>query len=356
MPVPEQRDPRATCSLLATWLRDRLPDAAGLTVSGLRTPSASGFSSEILLLDAGWIERGAPRSQALVVRVAPTAHRLFLEPRFDDQCRLMRILDGVAGVPTPAVRWYEPDPGLLGAPFVVMDHVAGLVPPDQPTYHTEGWVVEASPADRAGLWWRSLEVLSRIHRLDVDALGLGFVDRPEHGPTGIDQQLGYYERFLAWTGAELPVAQAALRWLRAERPDEPGPPALLWGDARIGNMIFRDFEPRAVLDWEMATLGQPEVDLAWFLYLDRHHSEGAGVLRLAGFPTAAETVRHYERLLGRPMRDLGYYEVFAALRFAVIMARLGRLFIEFGLLPEDSDFPTTNTAARLLGLVLETRC
>jgi aminoglycoside phosphotransferase (APT) family kinase protein len=357
MPVPDQRDPGLTCSLLQGWLRDRLPPAEGLIVTGLRTPSGSGFSGETLLFDAEWTERGVRRRQPLVARVAPTAYRLFPEPRFEDQCRVMRILGGQTDVPMPAVRWFEPGQDPLGAPFVIVDQVPGLVPCDVPTYHQEGWVADASPAERARMWWGALEVLARIHRLDVDGLGLRFVDRPEHGRTGLDQQLGYYERFLAWAGAgELPDAREALAWLRARQPDEAGPPCLLWGDARIGNVIFRDFEPRAVLDWEMVTLGQPEVDLAWFLYFDRHHSEGYATPRLAGLPSADETVARYERLLGRPMRDLAYYEVFAAMRFAVIMARLGVLFMEFGMLPPGSDYPTTNTAAMLLRVILEARC
>ena len=357
MPVPNPRDAQLTCSLLAAWLARHIPLAEGLTVSGLHTPSGSGFSSETLLFDAEWAQEGVRRRRALVVRVAPIAYQLFPEPRFQDYCRVMSILGRRSGLPIPRVRWYEPDPDLLGAPFVVTDHVTGRVPPDNPTYHVDGWVTEASPTQRAQMWWRSIDVLAEIHRLDVGTLGLGFVDRPEYGRTGIDQQLGYYERFLSWTGSLAPpVCQTALDWLRRKQPAEDGPPSLLWGDARIGNVIFFDFEPRALLDWEMVTLGQPEVDLAWFLYLDRHHSEGSGVARLAGFPSQEHTVARYERLLGRQMRHMTYYEVFAALRFAVIMARLGQLFIEFGWLPPESDYPSDNTAARLLCAVLEARC
>jgi aminoglycoside phosphotransferase (APT) family kinase protein len=357
MPVPDQRDPGLTCSLLEGWLSDRLPGARNLVVSGLRTPSGSGFSSETLLFEAGWTEGGARHAEPLVARVGPTAYRLFPEPRFEDQCRVMRILDRETDLPLPAVRWIEDGPDPLGAPFVVMDHVTGLVPGDVPPYHQDGWVVEASPEDRARMWWGALDVLVRIHQLDVGALGLGFVDRPEFGRTGIDQQLGYYELFADWAGAgELRDVHEALAWLRARQPDEAGPPRLLWGDSRIGNVIFRDFEPRAVLDWEMVTLGQPEVDLAWFLFFDRHHSEGSATVRLDGFPSPEETIARYERLLGRPMRDLAYYEVFAAMRFAVIMARLGVLFEEFGMMPRDSGFSTTNTAARLLRVILDERC
>jgi aminoglycoside phosphotransferase (APT) family kinase protein len=355
MPVPDQRDPALTAAALAAWLGERMPEARDLVVSGLRTPSLTGFSSETLLLDADWTRDGAACHRSLVVRVGPSAYRLFPEARFEDHCRVMRILDGETDVPLPPVRWYEPDASPLGAPFLVMDHVDGQVPPDSPPYHAEGWVADAAPADRTRLWWGGIEVLSSIHRLDVAGLGLDFVDRPEYGRTGIDQQLGYYERFASSAGAtDVPAVRTALERLRRDQPAESGPPCLLWGDARIGNVIYRDFEPRAVLDWEMVTLGQPEVDLAWFLYLDRHHGEVAG--RLPGFPGPDETVARYERLLGRPMRHLEYYELFAGVRFAVIMARLGQLFIEFGLLPPDNDYSTNNTASRLLAVILETRC
>ncbi len=354
MPVPDQRDPGVTSRALTGWLCERLGDAEDVAVTRLRKPSTSGFSNETLLFDAEWTQAGRRMREPLVARVAPTAYQLFPEPRFEDQHRLLGILSGRTDVPVPSVRWYEPGAALLGAPFLVMDHVAGEVPSDTPSYHQEGFLAEAAPEARARAWWLSLDVLARIHRLDVEALGLGFVDRPEFGKAGIGQQLGYYAHFLRWGSAgPQPVAEAALDWLRRERPVEEGPPRLLWGDSRIGNVIFQEFEPRAVLDWEMVTLGQPEVDLAWFLFMDRHHWQGFGVPRLAGLPGRAETSARYERLLRRPLRHLAYYEVFAAFRFAVIMGRLGRMFMDFEILPPDSDFPTNNSAVRLLAALLE---
>src|SRR5207244_12421350 len=111
-------------------------------------------------------------------------------------------------------------------------------------------------------------------------------------------------------GRPEPVIEAGLAWLRRHRPaDEPL--GLCWGDARIGNMIFAGARCRAVLDWEMATLGNPEQDLAWWLFLDRHHSEGIGLERLAGLPRRDEQVARYEELMGPPVRHLDYYGVFA---------------------------------------------
>jgi aminoglycoside phosphotransferase (APT) family kinase protein len=102
----------------------------------------------------------------------------------------------------------------------------------------------------------------------------------------------------------------------------------------------------------MATLGQPEEDLAWFLYLDKHHSEGVGAARLPGFPAAAEPIARYAQLAGRPMRHMDYYEVLSGFKFTVIMARIGQLFIHYDLVPADNDFPYNNTASQLLAKIL----
>src|SRR6185295_15576045 len=230
----------------------------------------------------------------------------------------------------------------LGAPFFVMEKVDGRIPGDNPPYHAAGWVTEIAPAERAALWWHGLEVLARIHRLDWRATGLDFLSGHMPGPPGVLRQLAYYERFLAWArGRPQPIAEAALAWLRARVPAEE-PVGVCWGDARIGNMIFRDGRCVAVLDWEMATLGNPEQDLGWWLFLDRHHSEGIGLPRLDGFPSREETVARYEELTRRRVRHLEFYELFAGFRFAVIMCRLAQMLIAFDALPSDSDLETNN--------------
>jgi len=118
-------------------------------------------------------------------------------------------------------------------------------------------------------------------------------------------------------------------------------------------MIFREGRCVAVLDWEMVSLGSPEADLAWFLFLDRHHSEGVGTPRLPGFPSREATVERYAERTGHAPRHLHYYEVFAAFRFSVIMIRLAQQLQVLGLLPADSDFETNNIPSRLLARLLD---
>jgi aminoglycoside phosphotransferase (APT) family kinase protein len=350
MVVPAPRDPDVTRDILTRWLGDqaRLP---GARITDLKTPEFTGFSSEMLMVD---VEHDGG-TESFAVRVAPLHYQVFPEPRFAEQYRLMRILDTETDIPVPPVRWYEPDPGYLGAAFVVMRRIDGRVPTDSPPYHTGGWVTEITPAERAAMWWSGLDIVARLHRLDADALDLGFLDQPHWGKVGLDQRLAYYEHYMNWAyPGPKPTATRALAWLKEHRPDEPNDPVLLWGDARIGNMIFAPGgTPVAVLDWETATFGQAEEDLAWYLFLDRHHSEGLEVPPLEGFPPAAETIARYEELAGRPMRHMGWYEVLSAFKFTVIMSRISNAMIEWGWLEPDSDFPYNNNCSRLTDVILE---
>jgi aminoglycoside phosphotransferase (APT) family kinase protein len=352
MPVPDPRDPETTKAVLTTWLRaaGRLP---GAEITHLETPEFSGFSSEILMLD---VTHGAGGTQErFALRIAPLHYQVFPEVRFEEQYRLMRILAERTDIPVPPIRWYEPDDSYLGAPFFVMRRIDGRVPTDMPPYHSGGWVTEVEPAEREAMWWNGLEILARLHRLDPATLDAGFLDQPRWGPPGIKQRLGYYEHYMNWAySGPKPTAQQALEWLKRNQPAEQHEPVLLWGDARIGNVIYAaGGVPLAVLDWETATFGQPEEDLAWYLYLDRHHSEGVYADRLEGFPDRAETICRYEKMLGRPVRDMSYYEVLSGFKFTVIMSRIGQAMIEWDWLEGDSDFPYNNNASRLLDAILE---
>ena len=107
---------------------------------------------------------------------------------------------------------------------------------------------------------------------------------PGRGKPGIEQQMSYYRDFLDWAaqGEQVPVLESTWQWLVDHQPAEEGEVVLSWGDSRIGNIIWDDFRAAAVLDWEMASLGQPEMDLGWFLYFDRQFSDPLGVPRPAG--------------------------------------------------------------------------
>jgi aminoglycoside phosphotransferase (APT) family kinase protein len=360
MAIPTQRDPEQTAAALTTWLAGLLPAGAGPVLSNLVVPQVTGHSNETLLFDATWrgADPGAPeerRTVSLVARIRPTGYAVFPEYDMHLQYRCMEIVARSSDVPVPAVRWYEDRDDVLGQPFYVMDRVDGVVPGDNPPFSQEGWLKDASPADQARLWRSSIGVLARLHALDWRAVGFGFLDRPADGPGGFDQQLASQRRYLDWmaAGRPQPTLEAAWCWLLEHRPASSHETVLNWGDARLANVIYRDFEPVAVLDWEMACLGPPEVDLGWWWYMTRYMCEGVGRELLAGFPDRDATARLYADLSGRPVRDLGYYEVYAAFRFGIILSRIADTYQQLGLFPADVDVVTSNGATRMLAALLD---
>jgi aminoglycoside phosphotransferase (APT) family kinase protein len=115
-----------------------------------------------------------------------------------------------------------------------------------------------------------------------------------------------------------------------------------------------DGDVAAVLDWEMAELGPAEVDLGWWLVTEEFYGTGLGVAMLEGVPDEQQTVRRWEQLVGRPAREVDYYKLLAALRYALVLVRARDINVQRGGLSDDSTMhtnnPMTQTIARLLGV------
>ncbi|MFQ5514815.1 MAG: phosphotransferase family protein [Myxococcota bacterium] len=304
------------------WLSQRIA-VSDLELSELEAPSHGGLSHETRLFRARWDDGLERRVRDLVLRLAPAGLPLF--PRYDleAQFRLQQILGERTELPVPRVLWLETDPTVLGRAFYVMERVPGRVASDVPPYLLGGWLHDATPAQQRRAQESLVDALARLHRLDWRKLGLDYLDRPECGPLGLDQEFGYWRRYLDWAGAKhpLPVLEAAFAWCLEHRPASTGSVGLSWGDARIGNVIYGDdFRPAALLDWEMACLGPPELDLGWMIFL--HETALIWLEDLPGFHGREAILERYQQALGREVRDLLFYEVWAGLRAAAIRARI----------------------------------
>jgi aminoglycoside phosphotransferase (APT) family kinase protein len=347
-------DPEIAGPALERWHAARHPDQGEVRITDIDIPSANGMSSETVLFGMSWTEDGAPHEQAFVARVAPTANGLF--PTYD----LAHEQDAIGAVaastrvPVPATYGVEEDTSVLGGPFLVMERLSGRVPADDPPFTAAGWVVELSPGEQAAMYDNALVAMAGISTTDVSGLGSETVGHPGRGDS-LTQQLAHYETLYAWTaaGRAHPVLDSALEWVRANLPADQAPAGLSWGDARVGNMMFGDdLAVTGVLDWEMATIGEAELDLAWFLFLNRNHTDGMGLPVPPGFPSREQTLARYEGLLGRPLVNFEFHEVFAAVRATILMMRIGIMMIEAGLLPEDAAMPVSNPASQLLAGIL----
>ncbi|HEX5121121.1 MAG TPA: phosphotransferase family protein [Pseudonocardiaceae bacterium] len=353
MPMLEERDLVRSKIALLDWLHAKLGEPAEAELVDLRPPEGSGFSSETLIVTANWSDDTGRHTHELVVRLASTRFRVVREVSLTEQAQVMRLLAGHSTVPVPEVLWYEEDPSILGGPFLVIRKLPGRVPGDQPPYHEAGWLVDTAPADRTAIWWSAVDTLVRLHSFDTHAHDLSFLAGSGAPPLrGLLDRLGAQQDWVA--EADLPEIRQAREWLLANQPAAHDDPVLLWGDARIGNMLFTGTGVTGALDWEKAMVGPREIDLAWFLYVDRHHSEGCRLPRLAGMPEPAETIARYQELTGHVVRDLPYFEVLSGYHFALLMIRAVALLLEFNILPTEigANLVQDNSSTRLLRTTL----
>ncbi len=335
----------ASRSSFLRWLERRLGTA--VEIKQWDAPEGAGHSNETILVEA-LTAKSEPLS--LVVRVEAPLPALF--PRYDLglQCDCMRRIAEHSDVPVPRVRWFESERSVFGRPFYVMDRIDGLVPADRLPYTLSGWLFDATVEQQSALFNASLDVLVGLHAIDWRKAGLEVLHRPEHGRTGFEQQFGWWMDFAKWASADRPqpTIDGASSWLIDRIPPQSGPTVLNWGDARISNIMYRDFRPVAVLDWEMAALGPAEVDVAFFLFFQKFFSQGLGVPDLPGFPDRDVAIATYERRAGRKLDHLFFYEVFAAWRNACVMLRIADLYEARGMIPAGSGAGQNNIATRML--------
>lgn len=343
---------------LEAWLAERSPRVSDVRVDEIRAPSASGFSNDTVFFRARWREGGALHERHYVVRIEPRTPPVYPYqtneplPSVALQYRAMQGVTRAGGVPIAPLVGYEASDSPLGGPFYVMGFVEGDVPKDNPLYTKEGFFVEAGPEQRHRLIDSGLAVLARLHALDPERAGLGWLG--VGGSPGLGRQLEIYGQYAheLLDGRTHEVLSHAFAWLAREIPAE-GAIAPSWGDARIGNMIFRDFECVAVNDWEAVALGPAELDLGWWLMFDRFAHESSGAPRLEGEPTREEQRALYERHAGRAVNDPFYYEVLAAARFTTVMIRTCQRMTDAGLVPASMNMPIHNPATQVLAELLE---
>lgn len=298
------------------WLQARCPDRPGLRLGELRFPEASGESSVTLLLDARWPDGSA---EPLVLRMVPPHSEVFESHDLRMQYEMMEIMRE-EGVPVPPLLGYEPDASLLGSDFYVMGFVEGRIPPDKPPMAFGSWVAELRPEERAAMWGHGLDTLVRIHRIDLARHDFSRLPRARPGEPLVAQELRKWDSMFAPAlreGAD-PELLEAWGWLM-EHPPESEALRLCWGDSRVGNVIWRELRPVAVLDWEMANLADPLSDLAWWVWIDRCTCEGLGAPRMSGLPEPREVYARWSERTGLSVANVGWFELFTVVRFAIVL-------------------------------------
>jgi len=253
-----------------------------------------------------------------------------------DVYKRQQLVGEHTAVPVPEALWYEPDSAVLGGAFFVMSRVDGLVPPDVLPYtFGDNWVFAGSDANRQMLEASAVRALAGIHSITPDRHDLRYLEHPVAGASSLERSLNHWNSYHEVMVSEepSPLLTACFSWLHDNLPTDTGGDALSWGDARIGNMLFRDFQVVAVLDWEMAEVAPPEVDLGWLCYLHRFFHDLAVQLGSPGLPAMLRPpdVREvYGRWSGREPGDLTWHMFYAAVRHGLNMRRVAERAIWFG--------------------------
>lgn len=340
------RDRSALRGAMQLWLAARLPPGSDPAVGELHPTSANGMSSETLLFDAAWQDTPAgPQQHQLVARIAPDAADVPVFPSYDltRQYRIIELVAQLTDVPVPRLWWNEESPAALGSPFFVMSRVHGLVPPDVLPYNFgDSWLYDASPQQQRHLQDSTIAVLARIHALDASDPRFAFLAFDEPGETRLAQHLAHtrsWYEFCVAKAERSALIERAFAWLAENLPAERSA-VVCWGDSRIGNVMYRDFEPVAVFDWEMAGLGPRELELAWIIYAHRVFEDFAEDFGAGGMPDffrPHDVVATYESISGHSPRHLEWYLTYAAVQYGIVFLRTGQRSVHFGEKPAPAD-------------------
>lgn len=346
-----RRDAAQVREALMRWLRAR-PGYATATIVELSRPEGAGLSNETWLFIC---ERDG-RREPLVLQVGPARGGLFRRYDLGVMARVQRRLGEVGGVPVARVRWDETTPTALGAPFYVMERVAGRVPSDNPSYHGPGWFAELAADAQAACWYSGIAAMATLHRLEPRADGFEFlVDAPWGMPLDADPartRLAQWRDFLHWGARRpLPVIEDALVELERTCPP-PSSPRVHWGDAKLSNCVLADDRVQALLDWELCGLSDPQEDLAFWILLDWAQWRSLGLTRLPHLPSPRATVAHYEALAGRAQPQVAWWFKFGLVRLAIIYHRFIERRIDAGRLAPDVDALALNPICGLMPEIL----
>jgi aminoglycoside phosphotransferase (APT) family kinase protein len=300
--------------LLEKWLPAHIPGFEGPFALEKFIGGQSNPTYRLQAANAQYVLRRKPFGPLL-----PSAHAV------EREFKLISALHPT-GFPVPRPNALCEDPNVIGAPFYVMDLVAGrnLV---------EGSLPGTARKDRRSIYEAMIDTLASLHALDPDEIGLGDYGRP--GNFFERQVSRWTKQYRASQTDDIREMEQLIEWLPATIPPQGGT-TIVHGDYRLDNLIFADTMPRvdAVLDWELSTLGDPLSDFSyvamnWVISPDGKAGIGGLDLEALGIPSLDEMVERYCVATGRPsVPKLDWYFAFNQFRLAAIIQGIKRRMID----------------------------
>ena len=344
------RDISTLPGVMSHWLSTVIPGGTTPQVTVESGVDSNGMSSETIILTGRWDADGQAHEEKWVARVAPAEADVpvFSSYRMDHQFEVIRLVGEMTDVPVPRVRWLEPTGAVLGTQFFLMDYVSGVVPPDvMPYTFGDNWFANSPARSRRELQDNTVDVLAKLHAIPHAEDTFGFLadaDEPNALRRNLDWLKAWYQFAVPDIGRS-PLVEQALDWLEAHWPEDVAAtaPVLVWGDSRVGNVLYENYKPVAVLDWEMATLGPREMDAAWMVFAHMVFQELAS---LAGMPGLPDFMREddvkatYAEATGVELGDLNWFYIYSGVIWCCVFMRTSARRVRFGEIEKPDDVET----------------
>jgi aminoglycoside phosphotransferase (APT) family kinase protein len=304
---------------LGAWM-----DAEGLPGQGEAISSrfiSGGASNEIFEITRGdnrWALRRPPR-------VVPKG-------RNETMLREYRIIEALTDTPVPHCRAWGSceDTSILGSTFYLMEFIDGWSPISEPEW-PEPFLSDLSL--RPALAYELVDAIAELSKVDWKARGLEGLGRPDgFHDRQVDRWMAHLDAF---SFREIPGLDEAAAWLRDRRPRSYRP-GIMHGDYQFANVMFHHGAPArmaAIVDWEMGTVGDPLLDLAWVVMGWPDEGEdrsGSGYVDYEGMPDRADLLERYATVSGRDVDEIDYYVVLARFKMAIVLEGGYARFVQGG--------------------------
>ncbi len=308
---------------LREWLAaTAVPALTDLTVSRIGGGNSSG---------AWRLDCATPDGTHSLVLKAPDNAGLVFDCDASREARILAAAHA-AGGPVPAVVATDETGAVLGRPCFVMDLVDGHTVPDSTpaSFHGDGWFRDADDAVQRAVWWSFLDTLARLHALDARSIPATYRS------AGALDVLDYWRRSLldAAPAHLVPRQLAVIDWLAGHVPgDADVAPALCMGDARLGNAILVGNDVRALVDFEVAYLGNPAADIGYCI-MQESFTRALSDRPATGVPAAAQIWDRWETSSGRTVEHRDYWIAFGA---TILCVTATRAMLNWGMPVESID-------------------
>ncbi len=297
-----------TRKALDTWFQNKYEGEGSVTIKTFNALMA-GHSAETY-----FVELTGAVSETVVIKTRPMGVGLLEPYRLDIQFGILSALRDTA-VPTPDVKWLENDASVIGRPFYVMSMVEG----EATEYRIPPALKNAAPEVIRSMCEQFVDALSSLHAIRWPDDRFSFLSEL---PNTLDSELVRWEAMAADEKGQLDDNLSRIvEWLRLNKPAQSAGICLLHGDSKWGNFLFKDGKMTAMLDWEIAGVGDPMLDVAYALLY-----WGSGPSTLEGGLSEEEFIRRYESKSGITVKNLEWYRVLVTLKLIAILVRGLRLF------------------------------